>query len=225
MLLYAAGLWLSSATWSTIGFSSSRLSMPKWNRHNPNIGNKVPSLGMSSDLYPEWLRGLDVIVGLAILVVSVWIVIDISLAERTIVFVISIALLVVGLVRFTKSLLMTRLDTRARITKGVVGIAVILLSMAAVLLPDLTVVFLVTMMTYAIMLMGLSRIIVGYVESELARWARALYIGGGVVIFCFGFLAALFPGVGFYTLVLLLSAAMMTVGIIRIVSGITGELR
>lgn len=165
------------------------------------------------------------IVGLAILVVSVWIVIDVSLAERTIVLAISIALLVVGLVRFAKSLLMTRLDTRARITKGIVGILVILLSMAAVLLPDLTVLFLVTMMTFAIMLMGLSRIIVGYVESELARWARALYISGGVVIFSFGFLAALFPGVGFYTLILLLSAAMITVGIIRIVSGVTGELR
>ncbi|MFW9944569.1 MAG: DUF308 domain-containing protein [Candidatus Sifarchaeia archaeon] len=165
------------------------------------------------------------ILGLAIIVVSVWIVIDISLAERTIVLAISIALLVVGLVRFAKSLLMTRLDPRARITKGVVGLAVILLSMVAVLFPDLTVIFLVTMMTYAIMLMGLSRIIVGYVESELAKWARALHIAGGVVIFCFGLLAALFPGVGFYTLVLLLSAAMMTVGIIRIVSGVTGELR
>jgi len=191
----------------------------------PLIVGLAPIRDMSSSLYPGWLRGLDVIVGLAMLVVSMWIVIDVSLAERTIVLAISIALLVVGLVRFAKSLLMTRLDTRARITKGIVGILVILLSMAAVLLPDLTVLFLVTMMTFAIMLMGLSRIIVGYVESELARWARALYISGGVVIFSFGFLAALFPGVGFYTLILLLSAAMITVGIIRIVSGVTGELR
>ncbi|MHA2380214.1 MAG: DUF308 domain-containing protein [Candidatus Thorarchaeota archaeon] len=180
---------------------------------------------MSSDLYPGWLRGLDVVVGLAILVISVWIVIDVSLAERTIVLAISIALLVVGLVRFAKSLLMTRLDTKTRATKGIVGVAVILLSMAAVLFPDLTVTFLVTMMTFAIMLMGMSRVIVGYVEVELAKWARVLYIAGGVVIFGFGFLAALFPGVGFLTLVLLLSAAMMTVGIIRIVSGVTGELR
>ncbi len=165
------------------------------------------------------------VVGLAILVISAWIVIDVSLAERTIVLAISIALLVVGLVRFAKSIFMTRLDTKARITKGSVGIAVILLSMAAVLFPDLTVTFLVSMMTIAIMLMGISRIVVGYVESELANWARILYIAGGVVVFCFGFLAALFPGVGFFTLVLLLSAAMITVGIIRIVSGLTGELR
>jgi uncharacterized membrane protein HdeD (DUF308 family) len=182
-------------------------------------------MNMSSILHPKWSRALDVIIGVAVLIVSVWIIIDVSLAERTIVLAISIALLVVGLVRFTKSFLMTQLDTKARITKGTVGIAVVLLSMAAVLFPDLTITFLVTMMTFAVMLVGMSRIIVGYVESELAKWARALYIVGGVVIFCFGFLAALFPTVGFYTLVLLLSAAMMTVGIIRVVSGITGELR
>jgi len=180
---------------------------------------------MSSDPYPGWLRGLDVMVGLAILVISVWIVIDVSLAERTIVLAISIALLVGGLVRFAKSLLMTRLDTRARFTKGIVGLAVILLSMAAVLFPDLTVAFLVSMMTFAVMLMGMSRIIVGYIESELANWARVLYVIGGVVVFGFGFLAAVFPVVGFYTLVLLLSAAMITVATIRIVSGVTGELR
>ena len=180
---------------------------------------------MRSSIHPKLSRILDVIIGFTLLIVSVWIIIDVSLAERTIVLAISITLLVVGLVRFTKSFLMTQLDTKARITKGAVGIAVILLSMAAVLFRDLTVTFIATMMAFAIMLVGLSRVIVGYVESELAKWARALYIVGGVVIFCFGFLAVLIPGVGFYTLVLLLSAAMMTVGIIRIVGGITGELR
>ncbi|MFX1264803.1 MAG: HdeD family acid-resistance protein [Promethearchaeota archaeon] len=195
------------------------------NRHNSNIVDIANNLSMPSSIHHKFSRILDVIIGFTLLIVSVWIIIDVSLAERTIVLAISIALLVVGLVRFTKSFLVTQLDTKARITKGAVGIAVILLSMAAVLFRDLTVTFIVTMMAFAIMLVGLSRIIVGYVESELAKWARVLYVVGGIVIFCFGFLAALFPGVGFYTLVLLLSAAMMTVGIIRIVGGITGELR
>jgi len=180
---------------------------------------------MSSEYYPSWSRGLDLVIGLFIVVVSLWIVIDPALAQRTIILMIAIALLVVGFVRIIKSVFMKRIDTRARIIKGVVGVAAILISMGVVLFPDLTITFLVTMVTFAIMLMGMSRIIVGHLEKELATWARALYMIGGAIAFCFGFLAAVFPGLGFYTLILLISAAMITVGVIRIVSGITGELR
>jgi len=178
-----------------------------------------------SEYYPSWSRGIDVVIGLVIVVVSLWIIIDPNLAQRTIVLTMAIALAVVGLVRIIKSIFMKRLDTKARMTKGTVGIVATLLSMGVVLLPDLAITFLVTLMTFAIMLMGLSRVIVGQIEKELASWARSLYIGGGIITFSFGFLAAVFPGLGFFTLILLLSAAMITVGVIRIVSGLTGELR
>lgn len=180
---------------------------------------------MSSELYPSWSRGLDVVIGLFIVVVSLWLVIDPTLAQGTIVLMIAIALAVVGIVRVVKSIFMRQIDTKARITKGAVGLAATLISFGVVIFPDLAITFLVTMVTFAIMLMGMSRIIVGYLEKELATWARALYIVGGAIAFGFGFLAALFPGLGFYTLILLLSAAMITVGVIRIVSGVTGELR
>ncbi len=180
---------------------------------------------MASEYYPDWSRGLDVVIGLVIVVVSLWIVIDSSLAQRTVILTIAIALAVVGIVRIVKSVFMRRIDAKSRMTKGAVGVAAILLSMGVILFPDLAVTFLVTLVTFAIMLMGLSRIIVGQIEKELASWARGLYIVGGAITFGFGFLAAVFPGLGFFTLILLLSAAMITVGIIRIVSGITGELR
>jgi uncharacterized membrane protein HdeD (DUF308 family) len=180
---------------------------------------------MSSEYYPSWSRSLDLVLGLVIVAVSLWIVLDPSLAQRTIVLTIAIALAVVGFVRIIKTIFMKRLDTRARITKGTVGVVATMLSMGVVLFPDLAITFLVTMVTFAIMLMGMSRIVVGHLEKGMATWARALYIGGGIIAFSFGFLAAVFPDLGFYTLILLLSAAMITVGIIRIVSGITGELR
>ena len=180
---------------------------------------------MSLEYYPSWSRGLDVIIGLVIVVISVWIVVDPALAERTIVLAIAVALAIVGVVRITKSIFMKRIDNKARFIKGAVGVAATLLAMGVILFPDLAITFLVTLVTFAIMLMGLSRIIVGQIEKELASWARALYMVGGAIAFAFGFLAAVFPGLGFYTLVLLLSAAMITVGVIRIVSGITGELR
>ncbi|MFX0055296.1 MAG: DUF308 domain-containing protein [Promethearchaeota archaeon] len=180
---------------------------------------------MSSEYYPSWSRWLDLVIGVAILVVSLWIVIDSTLTQRTIILTIAIALLIVGFVRIIKSIFMKRIDTRSRITKGTVGVAAVLISVGVVLFPGLAITFLVTMMTFAIMLMGMSRVIVGYLERELATWARALYMIGGAIAFGFGFLAALFPGLGFYTLILLISAAMITVGVIRIASGITGELR
>jgi uncharacterized membrane protein HdeD (DUF308 family) len=180
---------------------------------------------MSSEFYPSWSRGLDVAIGLVVVLVGLWMVIDPTLAQRTIILTIAIALAVVGIVRIVKSIFMKQIDTRSRITKGSVGVAATLISFGVVLFPDLTITVLVTMVTFAIMLMGMSRIIVGYLEKELATWTRVLYMVGGIIAFGFGFLAAVVPGLGFYTSILLVSAAMITVGVIRIVSGITGELR
>jgi uncharacterized membrane protein HdeD (DUF308 family) len=180
---------------------------------------------MSSEYYPGWSRGLDTVIGLAIVVVGLWIAIDPTLAQRTIILTIAVALAFVGIIRIVKSIFMKQINARSRVTKGAVGVAATLISFGVVLFPDLAITFLVTMVTFAIMLMGMSRIIVGYLEKELATWARSLYMIGGAIAFGFGFVAAVFPGLGFYTSILLVSAAMITVGVIRIVSGITGEMR
>ncbi|MFX0108070.1 MAG: DUF308 domain-containing protein [Candidatus Hodarchaeota archaeon] len=180
---------------------------------------------MSSGVYPLWVRVLDLLVGLAIVIVSLWIVFDTALAQRAIVLSIAVVLLVVGIIRFAKGIFMSQLDTKSRITKGVLGLGAALLSMAVVIFPELTISFIVALVTFAIILAGISRLVIGYTEKELAPWARGLYVLGGGFTFSFGFIAAIVPGLGFLTLVLLLAAAMMTLGIIRIISGITGEIR
>ncbi|NHJ14135.1 MAG: hypothetical protein EAX95_10695 [Candidatus Thorarchaeota archaeon] len=180
---------------------------------------------MNSEGYPWWLRAIDIVIGLAIIIVSLWIVIDTSLAQRAIVLSLAFALLALGIIRFAKSVFMSELETVSRMTKGAVGLAAVILSMAVVLFPDLAITFVVTLVTFGIMLTGISRLVVGYMEKDMASWARVLYILGGMITFGFGFVAAIFPGLGFFTLILLLSAAMITLGVIRIVSGATGELR
>ena len=180
---------------------------------------------MNSEAYPWWIRAIDIVIGLAIIIASIWIVLDSNLAQRAVVLSLSLVLLALGIIRFAKSIFIRELEQVSRIIKGAIGIISIVLSMAVVLFPDLAITFVVTLITFGIMFTGISRLIVGYMEKELATWARALYIVGGIITFGFGFIAAVFPSLGFFTLILLLSAAMITLGVIRIVSGITGELR
>lgn len=108
--------------------------------------------------------------------------------------------------------------------KLVSGAAAIALSLLSFIFSSLTVVFLVTMLTFAIMLVGLSRIVVGYGEKSLSGWVRLLNIVGGGIVFFFGFFTAIFSDIGFEILRIVLAGVFIALGIIRIASASKGEL-
>jgi len=110
------------------------------------------------------------------------------------------------------------------VVKIISGVAAITLSILSFVFSSLTVIFLITMLTFAIMLVGLSRIVVGYNEKEKATWVRWSNIIGGGIAFFFGFLAAIFSGLGFLTLRLMLSVVFIVLGLVRIAAASKGEL-
>lgn len=74
------------------------------------------------------------------------------------------------------------------------------------------------------MLVGLSRIIVGYNEKSRPTWVRGGNILGGGLAFFFGFFTAIFPGLGFFTLRLILSCVFVVLGLVRIATASQGEI-
>jgi len=76
-----------------------------------------------------------------------------------------------------------------------------------------------------LMLVGIARIIVGYMETGLKSEMRIANIVGGGLAFLFGFAAAIFPSLGLYTLKLLLAITFLVLGSLRVASGASGELR
>ncbi|MFW9962673.1 MAG: DUF308 domain-containing protein [Candidatus Sifarchaeia archaeon] len=174
--------------------------------------------------YPNWIRGIDVFIGLITVFVGAWILFIPDLVETTLVFAMAIGLFLIGAIRFGKGITMSGLSMTSRATKIFSGIAAIVLSVLSFLFSDLTVVFLISLLTFAIMLLGLSRIIVGYNEKTLSTWMRWMNILGGGLVFFFGLFAAIFSGIGFFTLRLIIACSFIVLGLIRILAGSKGEL-
>ena len=179
---------------------------------------------MAVEEYPSWVRGIDVFIGLVTVFVGAWILLSPSLAEATLVVTMAVGLFLIGVVRLGKGITMVGLKKGSRVMKILSGIGAILLSVLSFVFSSLTITFLITMLTFAIMLVGLSRIVVGYNEKSRSTWARWANILGGGIAFFFGFFAAIFSGLGFFTLRLMISCAFMVLGIVRIAAASKVEL-
>jgi len=180
---------------------------------------------MALQEYPPWVRGIDIVIGFVIIFVGTWIILNTVIVEATLVFLLALGLLVIGFTRLGKGVLLKELNTTTRTVKVVSGIGAIALALAAILFSSLTVTVLITLLTFAIMLVGIARIVIGYKETGLKSGMRIANIAGGGLVFLFGFVAAIFPSLGLYTLKILLAITFLVLGSLRIASGASGELR
>lgn len=180
---------------------------------------------MSNEEMPIFVRVMDLIVGLILIALGFWITFNTSLAQTTIIWGMAIGLIFLGFVRIAKSLILKELGSPAKIVKILVGIAIIVIGVSVLLFQALAISILILLITSAIMLAGASRVVVGFTETDLIKWARALYIIVGLFATFFGLFAAIIPELGFITLVLMIAVALIALGILRIIAGISGEIR
>jgi uncharacterized membrane protein HdeD (DUF308 family) len=173
--------------------------------------------------HPSWIRGVDIFIGLITVLIGAWILLSPDLVEATLVLTVAIGLFFIGLVRAGKGISLTGFSTRVRAMKAISGFGAILLSISAIVFSELAITVLITLLTFGIMLVGLSRIVVGYGEKSLPLWTRSAYTIGGGIVFFIGFFAAIFSGLGFFILRLMLSTVFFVLGIIRIAAASKGE--
>jgi uncharacterized membrane protein HdeD (DUF308 family) len=187
------------------------------------MGHSWPAMALQE--YPSWIRGFDIIIGFAVVFLGVWIILNTALVEVALVFLLAIGLLLIGFTRLGKGIMMKGLNQSTRIIKIVSGIGALALAIGALLFTSLTVTVLITLLTFGIMLLGLARIAVGYKEKDLRSSIRAFYILGGIIVFAFGLIAAIYPALGLFSLKIILAITFLILGSFRIASGASGELR
>jgi len=179
---------------------------------------------MTIEEYPKMIRGIDLLTGLITILVGAWILFSPVFVEETLVLVMAIGIFIIGLVRFGKGIVITELRKTSRAMKVVSGLGAVVLALLAILFSDLAIVFLLGLLTFAIMLMGLSRIVVGYGEESMPSWLKLTNIVGGGFVFLFGLIAAIFTDLGFFALRMVISGVFFVLGLVRIAAASKGEL-
>ena len=159
------------------------------------------------------------------MLVGFWIVIDVSLAQITILFLFSFALAIVGFTRLVK--VATTPDevmkSSSRVLNAIAGVISIISAGYVFLFPLLTILLSIAILGIALMLMGTARLFIGAVEDGLPTWMRSFLIIIGLVTIGLSLLTIAFPGYGFAILTMLISIMLIINGITRMVSGITGR--
>ena len=170
---------------------------------------------------PVWLRTLDVVFGALIVLLSLIVLVTPGLAVTLLIFIMAISLVLIGIARIIVGFLGDMSDMRKAINVAV-GLITFLVAAGMLLYPGLTVLVMIYILSFNLMLIGISRIIVSGAAREEELWLRTFFMIVGILNVVLSFAIFLMPEVGEIALVVILSIIIMLNGIERILSGVSG---
>lgn len=170
----------------------------------------------------NWLRALYIILGIVGIILGIAVLLMPDIGLETLMFMLYIGLLFIGSGRILTGVMAKHFSRGFRIVNVIAGIAVVGLALIVVIYPIFNLAFLISLFAVALLIYGMSRIMIGGFAIILPGWMRGLIVAGGVFTIIMSFAVLLFPGAALLTLVFLLSIALTWNGIDAIVSGVTG---
>ena len=173
--------------------------------------------------YSTYARVLDLLVGLTLVILGSWVILDGTLAEAIILLIFSIGLFLIGLVRIVKGATMTSLKQTSRAIHIVTGFLSMVLATIVLLFPAFGTSLLISVVAVGLFFTGVARILIFYSEAEMSFRTRVFHLAVGATGAAIPIMILIVPGLGFLTLVLFASITFIIVGAARIVSGISGD--
>ena len=177
---------------------------------------------MSKTKAPNWLRAFDVIFGLIAVILSVVVLAYQELAILTMIFVLSIVLLVTGIARILTGIFAKYLSDGIRAINFGIGMVAIVLALVALLYTNFTTQVLIYILFFVLLLNGVARLVIGGFARAFPNWLRGFFVIVGIVTIVLSVVVFVSSESGFLAMVLMLSFTFMFNGIARIVQGITG---
>lgn len=170
------------------------------------------------------VRNVNVLVGLVIIVLSIITLFYGIITLITLILFFSIAFLFAGFGRVYNAISNDVLSKASRFMKYLSGLLSIILSIVNIIItivnPSLSILLFSNLFGYLLIFIGVARISVGYLMESYSKIYRAVLILVGVITFIFSFIILIFPIVGYFILVMLISASLLLNGITRVSFGL-----
>lgn len=171
---------------------------------------------------PGWLRGLEVVTGLLILMFGVLVLIFPSFGVATLVILLSFGLMFAG-IRSISLGGYSGLSKALRVVSVIAGIISLILALIVVLFVGYGVLTLLIFVSYGLIVYGFSRIFLGYTLKKTAGWFRGLMVAVGVLDIILSVVVLALPGLALLTLTVILALVMLVSGAESLVSGAVGH--
>jgi uncharacterized membrane protein HdeD (DUF308 family) len=182
--------------------------------------------GTVGQLLPGWLRALEIIAGMILVVLSVMVWGFPLIAGLTFVFIFGLALFVLGTMRMGQGVFDQSLSGGMRALLVILGILLVGIGLYAIAAPLGGALTMIYFFAFALMLAGVDRLALagaGRQGPELPSWVRYFSILAGIFAIIAAFIVLFFPGFGAALLFVIISIAVLILGMELIVSGIRGR--
>lgn len=185
----------------------------------------TPFSGNAARAAPGWLRALEIIGGIVLVILSFLVWGFPLIAGLTFVFIFGLALIVLGTMRMGEGIFDRSLSQGLRALMVILGIILVGIGLFAIAAPLAGALTMIYFFAFALMLAGVDRLARaggGKPGSESPAWTRYFSMLAGIFAILAGFIILFFPGFGAALLFVIIAIVVLILGIELIVSGIRG---
>jgi uncharacterized membrane protein HdeD (DUF308 family) len=167
-----------------------------------------------------WLRILEIILGIIVLILALYVLANPGIAILTLIFVLGIGLFVLGITRIA-GVFVSVFPGGMRVLSLIIGVLAIILAIYVVAYPAAGAFTLVLLLGFGLLVSGIEAIAIGGSFGSGASKAASIVLG--IIAIILAFVVLLYPGIALGTLVILLALSFIILGIEAIASGILGR--
>ena len=175
---------------------------------------------MSDSDSPGWKRGVLIGIGVLAIILSILVFIHPGMTVTTIIYLAGIILIIVGIEKIISGIFVANKSRWGTVGLGVLAL---IFGSIAVAAPVSTAVFVIFMLGFGLLFLGISHVVYGIGSSQSPGWARGFSIGAGALAIAISFLVMASPFAGAVFVSVFLGIALLIIGIEIIAVGATGR--
>ena len=176
---------------------------------------------MSDKSDPSWIRILDDAIGLIVIVVAIVVVLELAFSFVYALVIFSVGLFVIGIAWVVMGIYVVRANIYARVFMLVTGIAAIAISIVDFIFFSLSPDLLIYYPALAMILVGVSRLVLGFLLGDVPLWIQMLQILAGILTINLAAFVFIFPNINFASMLILLVISLIANGLVRLMASRT----
>ncbi|MFW9960544.1 MAG: hypothetical protein ACFFDV_05970 [Candidatus Thorarchaeota archaeon] len=176
---------------------------------------------MSDESNPIWVRLLDDAIGLIVIVVALVAVLELAFSFAYALEVLSLGILAMGVAWIVWGIFLVKSNMYARIFMLATGVIAIGISLFEFIFSSLSPGLLIIYPAIAMLLVGVSRLVLGFLIGDVPLWVQMLQVLAGILTINLAAFVFIFSNINLSAVIILLIISLIANGLVRLIVGRT----